>query len=176
MKACNQGYHNNNNNNSRSSSASMALSDIISASRGTALAMEMGSDDAVMSCAHMHTHSHTHRNPCMAMCARSSRVSGDLPQREVMSHCMRSYLAANQESANGLCLCESTDGKKNTTYPPKIDLDVQKRSLNRYMLFFVFPYSSYGSSSCSHCCIGIEFQIIFLFIYIKIMSALCLEV
>ncbi len=60
MKACNQGYHHhNNNNNSESSSASMALSDIISASRDTALAMEMGSDDAVMSCAHMHTHTHT---------------------------------------------------------------------------------------------------------------------
>ena len=49
-------YNNNNNNNSHSSSASMALSDIISASRGTAMAMEMGCDDAVMSCAHMHTH------------------------------------------------------------------------------------------------------------------------
>lgn len=57
MKECNQSYHNNNNNGD-SSSASMVLSDIISASRGTALATEMGSDDAVMSCAHTHTNPH----------------------------------------------------------------------------------------------------------------------
>ncbi|TNN86024.1 hypothetical protein EYF80_003868 [Liparis tanakae] len=59
-KDCNRGYHNNNNN-SRSSD-NMALSGIISASRGTALApaMEMGSDDAGVSCAHMHTHTPMH--------------------------------------------------------------------------------------------------------------------
>lgn len=78
----------------------------------------------------------------MTMCSRSSRVSGDLPQREVMSHFMLSYVAANQESANGLFVCESPDGKKTKN---KTDLDVQKQSPNAYIVGF-FPLLSF------YCC------------------------
>lgn len=103
--------------------------------------VELGSDDVVMSCAHMHTYTHSCTNPLHAC---FSRVRCDLPQREVMSHCMMSYLASNQESTNGLCLCKSADGgrkKKNRCPTLEIDLDVQHGSRDNdfpfYALFFV---------------------------------------
>lgn len=106
--------------------------------------VELGSDDVVMSCAHMHTYTHTLAQiPCVALCSCFSRVRCDLPQREVMSHCMMSYLASNQESTNGLCLCKSADGtrKKNRCPTLEIDLDVQHGSRENdfpfYALFFV---------------------------------------
>lgn len=95
-------------------------------------------------CCHVPTCTHTHalaQIPCMAMCSCSSRVRCDLPQREVMSHCMMSYLAANQESANGLCLCKSAAGKENRCPTLEIDLDVQHGSGDNAMLY----------SSC-YCC------------------------
>lgn len=90
-----------------SSTASAAHSDIICAWRGSALAKgeTTGGDDARMSCARAdtqtpkRTHAWTHaRQSSIAVCSRSSRVSGDLPQREVMSQRMMSHLKPRSRS------------------------------------------------------------------------------